>query len=185
MHHGICHTPLDIPTPTSDIWWPSLETSSNLFTERWVGIPPVLTSSGGHQSGWYCILLECFLVTAHKRSLGQGRYFYICIVILFTREGEYLTRYPLPKQTPPPGTRYIPPGPGTPPRSRHPPRADTPPRTRYTPLEQTHPRDQVHPPGPSTPSQEQIPPPRADTPSGIRYTPQDQVHPPPRSRACW
>ena len=40
------------PPPASDIWWPSLETCSNLFT--WgPPLPPVLTS-GGHWSthGW-------------------------------------------------------------------------------------------------------------------------------------
>ena len=37
----------NLPHPTaSDIWWPSLETCSNLFI--WGPPPPVLTSSGGH-----------------------------------------------------------------------------------------------------------------------------------------
>ena len=37
-----------------------------------------------------CILLECILVTAHKRSLGQGNIF--APVILFTRGGRYTPR---------------------------------------------------------------------------------------------
>ena len=42
-----------------DIWWPSLETCSNLFTS---GAPPPHCSTWG-QSKWVVrILLECFLV---------------------------------------------------------------------------------------------------------------------------
>ena len=60
-------------------------------------------------------------------------------VILFTG-GEYLTRYP------PPRDQVHPPGPGTPPRTRYTPRGPgTPPWTRYTPP------DQVPPLGPAPP----------------------------------
>ena len=64
-----------------------------------------------------------------KRSFGQGNIFTpVCHSV--HRGGEYLTRY----QVHPPGTRYIPPEPGTPPQDQvHPPGPGTPPRTRCTP----------------------------------------------------
>ena len=100
-------------------------------------------------------------------------------VILFTKGGEYLTRYT-------PGTRYTP-RPGTPPGP------GTPPRDQVHPLDQVHPPwDQVHPPpGPGTPPRDQVHPLNQVYPHGIRYTPlPDQVHPPgpgtpPRSTAYW
>ena len=76
------------------------------------------------------------LITARKRSLGQGNIFTpVCHSV--HRGGEYLTRYPPRDQVHPPRTRYTPPGPGTPPRTRY-----TPPGTRYTP-----PRTRYPPPG--------------------------------------
>ena len=114
------------------------------------------------------------MLTARKRSLGQGNIFTpVCHSVY---RGDYLGRYPRP-----PG-RYTHLGPGTPTGTRytpdqvHPlPQAGTPlppipgtpptPRTRYTP------RDQVHPPGPGTPPRQVHPP--------------DQVHLPPGSSACW
>ena len=91
---------------------------------------------------------------------------------------------------------HIPPGPGTPPRtrctphqihpkSRHPsPGSRHPPGTRYTPRTRYTPQDQVPP--------KQTPSPGPGTPPGSR-APWDQVHPPgqippqdaPQPRACW
>ena len=49
-----------MPPPATDIWWSSLETCLNLFT--WGPIPRiVLTSSCGHQSGWYASYWNAFL----------------------------------------------------------------------------------------------------------------------------
>ena len=98
------------------------------------------------------------VITARKRSLGQGNIF--APVCHSVHRGEYLgrctpqTRYTHPPAPgTPPGTRCTL-GPGTPsnqvpPRTKWPPRTTgtryTPPRTRYTP------KDQVHPPlGPGT-----------------------------------
>ena len=75
-HVAIIHNALDLTVhgisldrdpqpPASDIWWPSQETCSNLFTS---GSPPTLLASGGYlnkygQCKWaVCTLLECFLV---------------------------------------------------------------------------------------------------------------------------
>ena len=115
--------------------------------------PPVTKSKAKWQVGYY------FIVTARKRSLGQGNIFRSVCQEFCQQGGEYLTRYTPPEQTPPseqtpPGRRH--PLEQTPPQHQvHPPRPGTPPQTRYTPPEQTHPRppprDQVSPPGPGTP----------------------------------
>ena len=77
------------------------------------------------------------VITVRKRSLGQGNIF---APVCHSVHGGYLR---------PPGTRYTPPGPGTPPQYQaHPPGPGTP-------------RDQVHPPGPGTP-------PRAE--HAVRYS---------------
>ena len=86
----------------------------------------------------YCIYVkgvsrktDAVIVTARNEVGARLCFLQVC-VILFTRGGEYLTRYtPLGPGTPPPGTRYTPrarytplhqvptpPGPGTPPRAR-------------------------------------------------------------------
>ena len=58
------------PPHVSDIWWSSLEACSNLFT--WGPNPTVLTSSGGHQSGQVCILLErCLVINASWFKASQ------------------------------------------------------------------------------------------------------------------
>ena len=85
------------------------------------------------------------LVTARKRSLGQGNIFTpVCHSV---HRGECLARYT------PLGTRYTP-------------------QDRYTPGTRYTPWDQVHPPGPGTPPG---PGPPWDQvhPSGTRYTPQE------------
>ena len=97
-----------------------------------------------------------------QRSWGKVMFLQASVILL--TGGEYLTPPPPdleqthhppphpPDQVHPPGTRYTPPGPGTPPPpwdQVHPPGPGTPPS----------PGDQVHPPGPGTP------PPRT------RYTP--------------
>ena len=55
--------------PASDIWWPRLETCSNLFTWKHPPPPALLLTSGGYCSSLgtvsnrvVCILLECLLV---------------------------------------------------------------------------------------------------------------------------
>ena len=86
--------------------------------------------------------------------------------------GDYLGRYPFPRD------QVHPLGPGTPPG------------TRYTPQDQVHLLDQVHPPGPGTPPRTRYtlpgtrytPPRTRYTPPGTRYTPRpgtprDQVYP--------
>ena len=55
-------------SPVSEIWWPSLETSSNLFTS-WL-LPPVLTPGDLWRTDVWCkwvvgILLERFLIFYH------------------------------------------------------------------------------------------------------------------------
>ena len=91
------------------------------------------------------ILLECFLVTARKRSLGQGNIFRNVCQEFCPRGGEYLGRYPPqeqvhpleqvhPRDQVPPWEQVYPPGPGTP----------APHRTRYIPRDQVHPRGAVH-----------------------------------------
>ena len=96
------------------------------------------------------------IITARKRSLGQGNIFRSVCQELFSESGKYLGRYPLPQ----PGT---PPGPGTPPQDQVHPAG-----TRYTPQTRYTPRTRYIPP-PGTPP--------------TRYTPPDQV--PPLSSACW
>ena len=100
------------------------------------------------------------IITARKRSLGQGNIFRSVCQEFCSQgggAGEYLARYL-------PWTRYTPLGPGTPPR------------TRYTPQDQVHPQpgtplDQVHP------WTRYTPPLGPGTPPGTRTTPQ--------SSACW
>ena len=134
------------------------------------------------------------LITARKRSLGQGNTF----------TGVCLSTWGVPDQVHPPGAdmppgadpprpgttpqdQVHPPGPGTPPMSRHPPRVDTPqeqtpsgadtPRSRPpSPQDQVPPKTR-YPPRPGTPPKTRYPP-RPGTPPKTRYTPQDQVHPP-------
>ena len=113
-----------------------------------------------------CLLLSLpmafYIVTARKRSLGQGNIFRSVCQEFCPRggRGECLTRYtPLgPGRYPPGPFRYTPQGPG-----RYTPwdQAGTPPGTR-----QVHPPGtrQVHPLGPG------------------RYTPQDQAGTPPGTR---
>ena len=91
-------------------------------------------------------------ITTRKRSLRR-LCFYTCLSFILFTGGKYLTGTPW--------TRYTPPRPGTPTRTKYTPlpRPGTLPRTRYT-----HPQDQVHPPGPGTP-------PAPGTPPGTRYGP--------------
>ena len=84
------------------------------------------------------------IVTAHKRSLGQGNIF-TPVCQSFCSQGGV----PGQVHSPGPGT---PSGPGTPPHQvHHPPDQvhplgpGTPPWTRYTSHDQVHPWDQVHP----------------------------------------
>ena len=107
------------------------------------------------------------IITARKRSLGQGNIF--APVCHSVHRGEYLTPHPQTRYTP--LDQVHPPGPHTPPqtrythpRTRYTPRDQVHPRTRYTPLDQVHPcrpgppSDQVHPPGPGTPPRPGTPP---------------------------
>ena len=135
------------------------------------------------------------VITARKRSLGQGNIFTpVCHSV---HGGEYLGRYPPPRDQVhpqdrvdppyqvPPQTRYTPLGPGTPT-----------PSGPGTPWDQVHPLGQGTPsrlgtpPGPGTPPRDQKCPPwtryttltRYTTPPGpgtshTWYTPGDQVHP--------
>ena len=83
-----------------------------------------------------------YIITASKRSLGQGNIF-TPVCQSFCSHGEGVPwQVPTPGPGTPPGTRYTPLGP------------DTPPGTRYALQDQVHPWDQVHPPG-------QVHPPRA------------------------
>ena len=106
------------------------------------------------------ILLECFLVTVRKRSLGQGNIFTpVCHSV---HRGSTWAGTPLPceqndKQVHPPRSRYTP-------QTRYTPGPGILPPGRYTPW-------QIHPLGPGTP-------PRTRYPPWTRYTPWDQVHPP-------
>ena len=118
--------------------------------------------------------MSCFtrnIITARKRSLGQGNIFTpVCHSV---HRGEYLGRYP--------------PGPGTPPRTKYtpqdqvpPPGPGTPPRTRYTSRDKVHPlktsytpQDQLHPPW------DHVHPPQTRYTPGTRYTTRDQVPPRP------
>ena len=109
---------------------------------------------------WAFLTKSTILITARKRSLGQGN--------IFTPVCHSVHRGGVPDQVPPiPGT---------------------PPQTRYTPQTRNTPRDQVHPPGPGTPPPlgpgtppswtrytplDQVHPPRTRyTPPRTRYTPQ-------------
>ena len=110
------------------------------------------------------ILFACrqsnIIITARKRSLGQGNIFRsVC--------QEFCPRGGVPGQVHPPGIRYTPP----PWDQVHP------------PWDQVHPPEQVNPPRPGTPPGSGTPPgpgapPGPGTPPGTRYTPPRQVHPP-------
>ena len=71
--------PLALPLPSSDIWWPSMETNSNLLTSGRTLPPWVLTSSGETQmvstSGWYTSYWNAFLlvykIAACQRNCGK------------------------------------------------------------------------------------------------------------------
>ena len=122
----------------SRAWVPNPHTSD---LKEGAGYPPWDTRGYGWQT-------ECFLVTAHKQSLGQGNIF--APVCHSVHRGEYLTPPWDLEQTPPrdqihqplPGTRCTPPGPATPPRTRY----THPPRTRYTPLTRYTPGTRYTPP---------------------------------------
>ena len=121
------------------------------------------------------------VVTARKRSLGQGNIFTtVCQSFCSQGEREYLGRYP--------------PGPGTPSRTRytsqdqvHPPGPGTPPRPGTPTRDQVHPPDQIHPPATRyTPLGPGIPPLGTRyTPRQTRYIPRARYTPPPASSACW
>ena len=90
------------------------------------------------------------LVTARKRSFGQGNIFRSVCQEFCPQGGSTWAGTP-------PRTRYTPPDqvhspkPGTPPRTRYTPQTRYSPQTRYTsPGPDTSPRDQVHPLGPGT-----------------------------------
>ena len=126
----------------------------------------------------HCLKFALHSIFTARNEVGARLCFYRCVWFCSQGGGEYLTRYP--------------PGPGTPPGTRHthppwdqvhPGTRYTPPGTRYTPLDQVHPPrtrytpqaryppDQVHPPGTRYTPLTRYPP-------GTRYTPRDQVHPP-------
>ena len=95
------------------------------------------------------------VITARKRSLGQGNIFRSVCQEFCPQVG---------------GSTWagIPPRPGTPPQDQLP----TPPGTRYTPCQdQVTPQDQVHHPGPGTPPRTRyITPLGPGTPPRTRYT---------------
>ena len=149
-------------------------------------------------SKWhYCFVNSTAIVTARKRSLGQGNMFTGVCLSTGGRVPDQVHPprdqvHPPGADRPPPradpleqvhpyGSRHTPTGADTP-QEQTPPRADTPP-----PQEQTPPRADTQA-GADTPPVhrgeyltrypwEQTPPPRADTPPGTRYTPQSR-HPP-------
>ena len=126
---------------------------------------------------------KCYIITARKRSLGQGNMFTgVCL-----STGGVHDQVHSPDQVHPPEQ--------TPPQSRHPLEPGAPHRADT-------PQDQVHPPRPGTPPppgadtpRDQVhPPPGADTPQ-TRYAPLGPGTPPreqppgpgtpPQCRACW
>ena len=143
--------------------------------------------------------LCCLLVTAHN-EVGARLCFYRCV--WFCSQGG--STWP----GTPPGTRYNPPGPVTPPWDQVHPWPGTPlgpgtppqdqvhiPPTRYTPQDQVHPLDQVHPPDQVHPLDQVHTPRTSYTPwtsytflgpgtpptrytPGTRYTPQTRYTPP-------
>ena len=70
--------PTSPPPAATGIWWPRLETCSNLFTRSLEENPSRGRrkyggrAGGMHPTGTLCC---CFLFTARKRSLGQGNIF--------------------------------------------------------------------------------------------------------------
>ena len=106
-----------------------------------------------------CIPLECFLVTARKRSLGQGNIFRSVCQEFCSQGGVCLSAC---------WDTHTHPG------SRHPPIADTPAPRANTPWEQT-------PPGADTPLGADTP--QSKHPPGSKHPPQEQT--PPCHRACW
>ena len=123
-----------------------------------------------------CLLVRISFLPPANEVWGKVIFLHL-LVILFTG-GKCLT--PPGPGTPPgsrhtPGTRYTSQGPGAPPGADRPPWDQVhPPGTRYTPcLEQTHP-----PPGADTPPRTRYTPQDQEHPPRTRYTPWDQVHPP-------
>ena len=137
---------------------------------------------------------HCNIITAHKRSLGQGNIFEpVCHSVHrgveylggYTPSGQVHSLAGTPPDRYPPGTPPAPPG--TPP-GWYTPQPGTPPG-RYT-LQAGTPSRQVHPPGRYTPRQvhpQAGTPPRQVHPQA--FTPPGQVHPlagtPPIISACW
>ena len=115
------------------------------------------------------------VITARKRSLGQGNIFTpVCHSV--HRGGGSTWPADTPLEQTPSGTRYTPPdqvhpleqtppGPGTPPQ------ADTPPGPGTPPGADTPPQDQVHP--------------LWSKPPRTRYTPQSRHHPPLEQTPPW
>ena len=159
--------PHPLPICTWDNGHPSLQ--AWLYPLLYMGHrPPRVMISGDYWSMYgqrrqaVRILLECFLVTIHN-EVAKVMFLHVCVCPQWGGEWEYLDRYPL-------GTRYTPPGPGTPPRTRYIPLGPgTPPGTRYTPRDQVHPPDQVHLPGPGTPPGTRYTPPPGDGYCSGRY----------------
>ena len=72
--HGVSGHPGPGPAPASDIWWPSLENCSNLFTAGFMPLPPtVLTSSGeAHTvstSGWHASYWNALLFLKFRQKI--------------------------------------------------------------------------------------------------------------------
>ena len=109
---------------------------------------------GKLQSRQVYVLNFAFLIFTARNEVGARLCFYRCV--WFCSQGGVPVH--------PPGTRYTPPGPGTPPRDQVIPQPGTPP-------EQVHPPGQVHPSGPGTP------PDQVHPPWDQLHPPLDQLHP--------
>ena len=117
------------------------------------------------------------IITARKRSLGQGNIF-IGVCQEFCSQGGVPGQVPLWDQVHPP----LGPGTPTPQDQVHPPE-QTP--LEQTPTDQVHPPDQVHlPPGPGTPPRTRYTPWDQVHPWDWVHSPQDQIHPPAVGVSC-
>ena len=115
----------------NDIWWPSLETCSNLFSSAALFPPPVLTSGGyWSTSCWHKwalrILLECFFVTGRNEVVAKVMFLLMSVILSTGGLPQCMLGY-----CHPPRRRHLPRG--EPPCEGDQPAKEAPPQERGTP----------------------------------------------------